>query len=378
MQLVTRPRNAPVSDLDPWADSALIDAWATYAALQSLGAAVWLTKHQMFALTRYNSVIRALKDGSAFSSASGVMMNDAMNEVLRGNTLCSDGADHERLRRVIAKPLSPTALKSLQAEITAKADELVDRLFANGVFCAVTELASALPVDIVASAIGLPPGGREQMLVWAEQMFNCFGPPNDRTHSAFPVLQAMMHYAGTQAVRGKLKPGSWADAILDAVDSGEVDQSARAVMMIDYMGPSLDTTIYGIANGVWLFARHPEQWRKVCQAPSLVPGAINEILRMESPLTMFLAPADARLRSGRGYASGRFARHRVLWRGESRRTQVRRPAHIRRDAQRGGATRLRFGAAYVRWLASGAAGNDRSLSRSGNEGQAIPHRGGGP
>src|SRR5262245_59606434 len=66
----------------------------------------------MFALTRYDSVIRALKDASAFSSASGVMMNDEMNQVLRGNTLCSDGADHQRSRRIIGKPLSPTALKS--------------------------------------------------------------------------------------------------------------------------------------------------------------------------------------------------------------------------------------------------------------------------
>ena len=58
------------------------------------------------------------------------------------------------------------------------------------------------------------------MLVWAEQMFNCFGPLNDRARGAFPVLQEMTHYATTQAVRGKLKPGSWAEAIIDAVDRG--------------------------------------------------------------------------------------------------------------------------------------------------------------
>jgi cytochrome P450 len=68
----------------------------------------------MFALTRYDSVARALKDASAYSSASGVMMNDDMNQVLRGNTLCSDGADHQRLRHIIAKPLNPTALNSLK------------------------------------------------------------------------------------------------------------------------------------------------------------------------------------------------------------------------------------------------------------------------
>jgi cytochrome P450 len=279
--------NCPVSELDPYSDEVLIDPWEAYSELQRLGSAVWLTKYQMFALTRYNSVIRALKDTRAFSSASGVMMNDDMNQVLRGNTLCSDGADHQRSRRVIGMPLSPTALKSLQDEIDSKAERLVDKLVAKGTFCAVAELATALPVDIVASAVGLPQEGRERMLVWAEHLFNCFGPLNERTRRALPVLQEMMHYATTQAVRGKLKPGGWAEAIIDAVDRGEVNQAALPVMMIDYMGPSLDTTICAISNGVWLFAAYPEEWQKVCKSPSIVPSAINEILRMESPIQGF-------------------------------------------------------------------------------------------
>jgi hypothetical protein len=111
-------------------------------------------------LTRYDSVVRALKDTSAFSSASGVMMNEEMNQVLRGNTLCSDGEDHRRFRRLIAKPLTPTALNSLKAEIAEKAEALLDRLVAKGSFCARTE-----------------------------QMFNCFGPMNERTRAAFSVLE---------------------------------------------------------------------------------------------------------------------------------------------------------------------------------------------
>jgi cytochrome P450 len=277
----------PVSDLDPFSDEALIDPWGLYAELQRLGSVVWLSKYEMFALTRHDCVLRALKDASAFSSASGVMMNDEMNKVLRGNTLCSDGADHRRLRRVIAKPLAPTALTALKKEIISKAERLVDNLVSKRTFCAVTELATALPVDIVASAVGLPEQGRERMLTWAMQMFNCFGPLNDRARSAFPVLEEMMRYATTQAIRGNLVPGSWADGIFDAVDRGEVDPTVCPAMMIDYMGPSLDTTIYAIGSGVWLFAKHPEAWRKTRESPFRIPGAINEILRMEAPLQCF-------------------------------------------------------------------------------------------
>jgi cytochrome P450 len=274
----------PTSQLDPYCDEALVEPWETYTALQDLGSAVWLEKYDMFALTRYDSVIRALKNATAFSSASGVMMNDPMNQVLRGNTLCSDGEEHQRLRRITAKPLAPAALNALKSDITTKAEQIVDQLIAKGTFCAVTELATALPIDIVASAVGLPEEGRERMLVWAEQMYNCFGPLNDRTRSAFPVLDEMMHYATAQAIRGKLKPGSWAEGIVDAVDRGEADQAVRPALMIDYMGPSLETTISAIGSGVWLFAKNPGEWLRVREMLSCVPSAINEILRMETPL----------------------------------------------------------------------------------------------
>jgi cytochrome P450 len=117
----------------------------------------------------------------------------------------------------------------------------------------------------------------------------------------------MMEYATNEAVRGKLKPGSWAESILDAVDRGEVPRAACPALMVDYMGPSLDTTISAISNAVWLFAHHPAQWDVIREDPSLIRGAINEVLRYESPIQGFsryverdvdmdgvLLPADSR------------------------------------------------------------------------------------
>ena len=92
----------------------------------------------------------------------------------------------------------------------------------------------------MSNLVGLPEEGRERMLVWASALFNCIGPRNERTVSAFPVLAEMVEYATTQAVRGKLKPGSWGEALHDAADRGEVPREAVPVLMVDYMGPSLD------------------------------------------------------------------------------------------------------------------------------------------
>jgi cytochrome P450 len=278
---------APASTLDPYTDQALLNPWPLYRELRGMGPVVWLEKYAMFAVTRYDAVMKALRDWQAFPSSFGVMMNDDMNKLLRGNTLCSDGDAHSRLRRVVIRPVTPVALRSLQDEVEREAEAIVDRLYAKRRFCATAELATHLPVTIVSSAIGLPQEGRERMMEWSIGMFNCFGPMNARARNAMPVLSEMMQYARSHAVPGKLKPGSWAEAIHHAAAAGEVPPEAVPVMMIDYMGPSLDTTIFAIASGVWLFANCPDQWDLLRADPSLIPAAINEILRMEAPVQGF-------------------------------------------------------------------------------------------
>lgn len=279
--------SAPWSDYDPYSDAALLDPWPGYRELRDAGPAVWLPKYEMFALARYESVRRALEDWETFPSGYGVMMNDEMNQVLRGNTLCTDGPEHSALRDVLIRPLTPRALRDAREQITAEAESVVDRMVAQGTFDAASELANHLPVTVVSNLIGLPEAGRERMLVWAEEMFNCFGPMNDRTTHSFPVLNEMMGYATNEAVPGKVKPGSWAEGIHNAVERGEVPAAACPVMMIDYMGPSLDTTIFAISSAVYLFATNPDQWDLVREDPRLMASAMSEVLRMESPIQDF-------------------------------------------------------------------------------------------
>jgi cytochrome P450 len=269
--------------------------------------------------------------------------------------------------------LTATGLAALRSEITEKAEALVDRLVAKRTFCAVAELATALPVDIVASAVGLPEEGRERMLIWAEQLFNCFGPLNDRGRAAFPVLQEMMHYATTQAVRGKLKPGSWAEGILEAISRGEADEAARPVLMIDYMGPSLDTTIYAIGSGVWLFAKHPKEWQKVCEDPSLIASAINEVLRMEAPVQGFsrLVTRDYDM-DGIALPAGSRA---IAFYGAANRDPRKFANPNQFDVMRGASEQIAFGwgTARVRRHEFGKIGNGSHFSGFGRPGKEIPH-----
>jgi cytochrome P450 len=110
-------------------------------------------------------------------------------------------------------------------------------------------------------------------------------------------MQEMMDYATNEAVPGKLKPGSWAEGIHAAVARGEVPAQACPAMMVDYMGPSLDTTIFAIATAVWLFANNPDQWDLLRQDPRLMPSAVNEVPRYvahDVDLDGALLPAGSR------------------------------------------------------------------------------------
>lgn len=277
----------PVSHVDLFSDETLANPYPAYDQLREQGGAVWLDQIEMFILTRFADVQGALADWQSFTSAKGVMMNDRMNETLQGIVLCSDDPEHAAMRKVLMAPLQPRELKALTGRITDEAEALADRLVAKKSFNAATELAQYLPVTIVSELVGLPEEGRERMLDWASANFDCFGPLNERALNAFPVVNEMVNYAFTQCVPGKLKPGSWAAKIWEAADRGEIRHEQCPIMMNDYMGPSLDTTIFATCSAIMLLANNPDQWDILRDNPTLIPNAVNEVIRIESPIQNF-------------------------------------------------------------------------------------------
>jgi cytochrome P450 len=274
----------PSSEIDLYSEQSLLDPFPLYQRLRDLGPVVWFPKYEMYVLARFKDVQESMRNWQLFSSAQGVMLNQQMNDTLRGIVLCSDEPEHRVLRRVIAKPITPSAITEYSELIAREAEGLVERLVARKHFDAATELAQYLPVTVVSNLVGLPDEGRERMLDWAAANFECFGPINDRTIRAFETVKEMVHYAFTQCTREKLKPDGWARMIWEAADRGEIPVEKPPLMMNDYMGPSLDTTIFTTSSAIWLFAQNPEQWRLLRSNPDLIPNAINEVVRLESPL----------------------------------------------------------------------------------------------
>jgi cytochrome P450 len=276
----------PSSDVDLFSDDALDDPYPRLKALRDAGPIVWLAAHDMYAATRYADVRRILDDHETFVSGEGVALNDVINSLGRGTTLMSDGDEHRTQREIIGRPLTPRALADLRPDAQAIADALVDRLVAQRSFDAVTDLAEVLPATWVPDLLGWPAAGREHLLEWAAAQFDGLGPLNDRALAASEGILAMSAYA-EQLAGSELPDHCFGARIQRAVERGEIERSRCPMLFIDYLAPSLDTTISAIGNAMWLFATHPDQWQLLRDEPGRVKAAFNEALRIESPIRCF-------------------------------------------------------------------------------------------
>lgn len=277
----------PVSDVDLFEHDARINPYPLYAELRALGPVVYMARHGYYALPRYAEVRAALMDWHTFSSAKSVFVDDQINANLEGITLCSDPPDHTMMRTVLGRPLRPDRMREITPTIEAEADLVVDRIVTAGRFDAATELAQHLPMAVVSKLVGLGEENNSNLLTWAEAIWDVQGPANQRFQEALPEVEQFLAFAQNDAVPGKITPDGWAAQLYQAADRGEIPHDKCPVMMVDYVAPSLDTTILGITSTIALFARHPDQWELLRQDRSLIPHAINEALRLETSVPQF-------------------------------------------------------------------------------------------
>ncbi|KDN21543.1 cytochrome P450 [Amycolatopsis rifamycinica] len=278
--------DVPVYRPDIYSPRAILDPYPHYANLRELGPVVWLPGHKVFALPRYAECKAVLLDDKTFVSGEGVALNPVANRLSRGTTLNSDGEDHARRRALVAHRLTPRALRGMKDVVERQAAEIVDAALARRTVDGV-EVAAALPASVVPDLVGWPVEGRENLLRWGAATFDILGPLNGQAVRAVPAGLGMARFAHTVVKRRNVLPGSMGDDLLRAADAGELAHGECPALMIDYLVPSLDTTLSAIASALHLFATHPGQWRLLKDDPSLIPNAVNEVVRFASPLRAF-------------------------------------------------------------------------------------------
>jgi cytochrome P450 len=291
--VLKRRSDIPSYRKDIYATKAILEPYPHYERMRALGPVVWLAKQRVYALPRYAECKAVLRDDETFVSGKGVALNPLSNHLGEGTTLNSDGADHDRRRKLVAHRMLPRALRAICDNVDAQAAAVVELAIASGEVDGVSDVATALPMAVVPDLVGWPSTARDNLIAWGGATFDILGPPNRHAAKAIPDSVRMLRFARRVVRERAMLEGSLGHDVLLAADDGQLTHAEAAALMIDYLAPSIDTTMSAISNALHLFATHPEQWQQLRADRALLSGAINELIRYESPLRAFSRKVQA-------------------------------------------------------------------------------------
>lgn len=274
----------PMTEIDMFATSDQRTRYEQYRHLRELGAVVRLREPDVYVVTRYDEVKAALADHGTFISGEGVGFNPEVNRIMRGVTLVSDPPEHDVLRSVVGAGLRPRSLRGRSEEIAQKARDLVAEVVARGEIDGVAELAQAMPMSVIPDYLGLPARNREHLYAWGQVGNDLLGPVTERTPHNLEMTRRLFEFAGELAENRELASGTPGAAMLEAADQGVIPKEKCPLLLVDFIGPSLETTAAAIGHLLVVFAERPDQWAALRAESGLVASTINELLRFETPV----------------------------------------------------------------------------------------------
>lgn len=283
------------NETDPFSHDVLENPLPLHEQLREAGPVVYLTKYDTYAFARYEQVRSALVDWQDFSSAAGVgLANFRYEKPWRPPSLLleADPPRHDAPRRVLSKVLGPRELHRLRERWFADAEALVDTLLANGdTFDAVKALAEAFPLRVFPDAVGIPAGGRANLLAYGDVAFNAFGPSNDLVAQGAPKMAELTAWVNAQCAREVLTDDGFGAQIWAAADRGEITPTQAPLVVRSLLSAGVDTTVHGLSATLYAFASNPHQWQRLRAEPGLARVAFDEAVRWESPVQTFFRTA---------------------------------------------------------------------------------------
>jgi len=281
------PGTAPVCDVDFYGSDTIADPVSAYTAMLDLGPVVWLSKNNLHAICGHSELVAALRNHQCFQSGKGVSIDESVNKLLIGSTLHSDPPQHDATRKITFAPLSPKQIRHVRDRISERAQQLAKNVVAKKSFDAATNLAPHLPLSVVRDLVGLGDYGKDNMLDWGAATFELMGDPGVRRTDAIDKLKSLRAFLEDPETLNNLSTDGWARRATQlGIESG-MDPARASELMRDYIAPSLDTTISAIGFGIMLFAKNPNQWEKLRDNRELMKNAIEEIVRLNTPIRAF-------------------------------------------------------------------------------------------
>lgn len=279
----------------------LADPYPSYAKLREVGPIHWSDEFfgGAWLLPRHADVEAVLRDPARFSAqrTGGWVMSDdtarrelgRFQQVFARAMLFLDEPDHARIRAVLNAGFRGDALRRLVPVIEQRVDDLLDAVDADAGFDFMEKVARPLPAEVMALLMGVPISDLGDFIAWSDDLAAFIGatkPDLDEARRAQASLLAMCSYFAGHVEQRRRAPG---DDLVSSLLRAERDGHIRAGVellaqcaMLLFAGH--ETTRNLLGNGLHALLRHPAQWRRLQQEPTLVPAALRELLRYDSPV----------------------------------------------------------------------------------------------
>jgi cytochrome P450 len=217
--------------------------------------------------------------------------------------LTSDPPEHTRLRRLVSKAFTPRAVENLRPRIQDIVDGLLDQAAEKGSFELVMDLAYPTPVTVIAEMLGVPPSDLGNFKRWSDAIVATLGEQTDEVMDvARTSIHEMVDYLKDFiADRRKQPRDDLISGLIAAEDEGKVlseDEIMATTMLLLVAGN--ETTTHLISNATYALLQNRDQWNLLCDDPSLINSAVEELLRYDGPVmaTARVATVDMEIAGG--------------------------------------------------------------------------------
>jgi cytochrome P450 len=260
-------------------------------------------------VTRYADVLEVLHTFSANRThtpekleAMGLSALSPIAQLMVKQMLFMDPPQHTRLRKLASQAFTPGRVAVLRSHIREIVSRLLDEVQPNGRMDVIRDLAEPLPAIVTAEMLGVPVEDREQLKCWSAdfaEMLGNFQHNPDRVPRMLRTVRDMTSYfyQAIQQRRGTSGEGLVTSLMNAEVDGDRLTEEEIVATSIVTMVGGQETTTNLIGNGVLTLVRNPGELERLKGDLSMVPSAVEEMLRYESPSqhTGRLAPADREL-----------------------------------------------------------------------------------
>ncbi|MEH1098098.1 cytochrome P450 [Micromonospora sp. CPCC 205561] len=230
--------------------------------------------------TRHTDVRTVLGD-PRFSRAASVTRDEPRNSSRRqeGGILSMDPPEHTRLRRLVAKAFTARRVEELRPRTREVAEELVDGMLAAGPPADMVEhLATPLPIRVICDLLGVPVADQDRFHTWSEAIVSTTSLSPERAQEYIDNLFAYM--GELIALRRQRPTDDLLGAMVRARDADDRLAEEEVVRLAaGLLAAGHETTVTQIPNFVYVLLTHPDEWERLTAEPSLVPAAVEELMR---------------------------------------------------------------------------------------------------